>query len=122
MLDSATIIMACREYPHMSISRNEGAELFDQIHAAARGEFKPTTAQYRIPMLSMFHTPREPMRSFVDRAQACEGKAADSECDGSVDGDDNSGSPKPVMQVSLGSRVPMVRLCRSWGQRHRHHR
>ncbi len=105
MLDNATIIMACREYPHVDFEER-GAELFDQIHAVARGDVKPTTAQFRIPMLSMFHTPREPMRSFVDRAQACEGKAAGSEGDGSVDGDGSSGSPKPVMQVSLAHGFP----------------
>jgi microcystin degradation protein MlrC len=71
MLDNATIIMACREYPHTDFDERAG-ELFEQILAVAEGKTNPVTVQVRIPMLAMFHTPREPMRSFVDRARDCE--------------------------------------------------
>ncbi len=101
MLDNASIIMACREYPHVDFEER-GAELFDQIQAVAQGRCKPTTAQFRIPMLSMFHTPREPMRSLVDRAQAYEGVQG---VDGSWtagEGDTNN----TVMQVSLAHGFP----------------
>ncbi len=101
MLDNASIIMACREYPHVDFEER-GTELFDQIHAVARGEIKPKTAQFRIPMLSMFHTPREPMRSFVDRAQACEG-ARGRDSSGSSENSDSSTS---VLQVSLAHGFP----------------
>ncbi len=72
MLEGADIIVACREYPHIDFDER-ACELFDQIHATTRKEIVPTSAQYRIPMLAMFHTPREPMRSLVDRARAFEG-------------------------------------------------
>lgn len=71
MLENAAIVMACREYPHVDFDERAG-ELFEQINAAALGKTKPVTYQFRIPMLSMFHTPREPMRGFVDRARDCE--------------------------------------------------
>ncbi len=91
MLDNATIIMACREYPHVDFDERAG-ELFEQIHAVARHEIKPTTAQYRVPMLSIFHTPRQPMRSFVDRARSFE--------------DDSSKSQTTVLQVTLAHGFP----------------
>lgn len=71
MFENATIIMACREYPHVDFDERAG-ELFDQINAAALGKTKPITRQFRVPMLAMFHTPREPMRGFVDAARDCE--------------------------------------------------
>lgn len=73
MLANADILMACREYPHTDFD-HRAAELFDHIHTVAQGSAVPVTSQYRIPMLSMFHTPREPMRGFVDRVQSFEGK------------------------------------------------
>lgn len=74
MLDNADLIMACREYPHVDFDRR-GAELFEQLHAVAQRTIEPTTSQFRIPMLSMFHTTRQPMRGFVDRVQALESTA-----------------------------------------------
>lgn len=71
MLSNATIIMACREYPHIDFDERAN-ELFEQIEDAARGKTNPVTSQVRIPMLAMFHTPREPMRSFVDHARSFE--------------------------------------------------
>lgn len=71
MLDSATIVMACREYPHTDFSER-GDELYTHIENIAKGRSKPVTAHVQIPMLAMFHTPREPMRSFVDKARAYE--------------------------------------------------
>ena len=71
MLAQATVLMACREYPHIDFSER-GAQLFDLIEAAAAGRSHPVTAHVPIPMLSMFHTPRQPMRSFVDKARAHE--------------------------------------------------
>ena len=71
MLDNATIIMACREYPHTDFTQR-GDELYSLIETIASGQGKPVTAHVQIPMLAMFHTPREPMRSFVDKARAYE--------------------------------------------------
>lgn len=71
MLKSATVLVACREYPHTDF-KDRAEELFDHIENAALGRTSPVTAQVRIPMITMFHTPREPMRGLVDFARAFE--------------------------------------------------
>lgn len=71
MVDESTVIMACREYPHVDFDER-AAELFSCLMSAAANSTVLTTAQVRIPMLATFHTPREPMRSFVDRARSLE--------------------------------------------------
>ena len=71
MLDNATLIVACREYPHTDFSER-GAELFGHLEDVVLGRTNPLTVQVRVPMLGMFHTPREPMRTLVDDARAFE--------------------------------------------------
>lgn len=71
MVDNATVIMGCREYPHVDFDERAG-ELFACLLDAAASNAELTTSQVRIPMLATFHTPREPMRSFVDRARSFE--------------------------------------------------
>lgn len=73
MLQAATAIIPCKEYPHTDFPER-AVELFDIIENAARGKSKPFMVHRRVPMLSKFHTTREPVRSFVDAAAANEGK------------------------------------------------
>ncbi|MCG8694466.1 MAG: M81 family metallopeptidase [Minwuiales bacterium] len=73
MVGNASAIITFKEYPHIDF--NERAEeLFDLCLATARGEVKPTMSLYDCRMISMWRTPVEPMRGFVDRMQSLEGK------------------------------------------------
>lgn len=73
MVDNATVLMACKEYPHTDFSERAG-ELLDLIERTARREIKPVMALRRVPMFGFFHTTREPMRGFVDEIMAREGR------------------------------------------------
>lgn len=73
MVDNATILMACKEYPHTDFG-DRAVDLFRLVEAAARGAINPVMAFERVPMLNLFFTTRQPMRGFVDRVTALEGK------------------------------------------------
>jgi len=66
MVENATIIKACREYPHTDFAER-AEELYDLLAATVAGRICPAMAFQRVPMLGLFQTQREPMRSFVDR-------------------------------------------------------
>lgn len=65
MIENATVIKACREYPHTDFAER-AHELYDVLAATAAGRVRPTMAFQRVPMLGLFQTQREPMRGFVD--------------------------------------------------------
>lgn len=73
MVAASTAIIACKEYPHTDFP-DRAAELFGIIEKTATGELRPTMVFRRLPMLAKFHTTREPMRGFVDRLMALEGR------------------------------------------------
>ncbi|MFZ1816230.1 MAG: M81 family metallopeptidase [Rhizobiaceae bacterium] len=73
MLDSADLIIAYKEYPHTD-SPDRARELFALAADTAEGKIKPVMRDYDCRMMTMYHTPKEPMRSFVDELQAREGK------------------------------------------------
>ena len=73
MVDTATAIIACKEYPHTDFP-DRARELVDIIDRTAKGEIRPVMERFRVPMLSKFHTTYEPMRSFVDKTAALEGR------------------------------------------------
>lgn len=73
MVDNATALVACKEYPHTDFAER-GRELYAIIADAADGRTKPVTLRRRIPMLAGLHTPAEPARSFIDGAAALEGR------------------------------------------------
>lgn len=73
MIDNATVIMACREYPHTDFAERAG-ELYDLIARTAAGRLRPAMAFQRVPMLGLFQTQREPMRSLVDATRRLEGQ------------------------------------------------
>ena len=66
MVEHATVIIACKEYPHTDFDAR-AVELYDVIERTAEGRCNPVMVLQRIPMLSKFHTTDEPMRSFVDK-------------------------------------------------------
>lgn len=71
MVDHATLINACMEYPHTDIPARAAA-LYRLAMRTARGEIEPAMAWERVPMLGQFFTTREPMRAFVDRVTSLE--------------------------------------------------
>lgn len=73
MMRHADVMVAFKEYPHVDpIER--AFEVVDICADAAQRNVKPTKAFFDCRMFGVYHTPREPMRSFVDRIKAMEGK------------------------------------------------
>jgi microcystin degradation protein MlrC len=73
MRRSASIIITYKEYPHID-QRERGRELYALCLSAARREIKPVMAYADCRMIDMWRTPVEPMKGFVARMQALEGK------------------------------------------------
>ena len=72
MVTSADILITYKEYPHTDVTAR-AEELIDLLARTASHEIRPRMAFHDCNMIGMMHTPREPMRSFVDRAAALEG-------------------------------------------------
>ena len=70
---SADVLVCFKEYPHTDILER-AVELVDLCVDAVRGKIRPQMSMHDCGMISMFHTSREPMRGFVDRMIALEGK------------------------------------------------
>lgn len=73
MVNSADFLVCFKEYPHTDIL-DRAYDLVDLCVARAERRIKPTRAVFDCEMISIMHTSREPMRSFVDRLLAMEGK------------------------------------------------
>lgn len=73
MLAAATAIVCYKEYPHIDI-RERAADLFAICADAAAGRTRPVMRDYDCRMMAMYHTPFEPVRAYVDRMSAMEGK------------------------------------------------
>lgn len=73
MVEHATAIVTFKEYPHVDIG-DRAADLYRLTMAAARGDVRPVSAIYDCRMVGMFRTPVEPIRGFVDRLKALEGR------------------------------------------------
>lgn len=73
ILRSATAIVLFKEYPHVDIPER-AHDLFHVIADAAEGKTKPVMAAFDCRMIGIFHTTRQPMRGFVDKLSAMEGK------------------------------------------------
>jgi microcystin degradation protein MlrC len=73
MVEGADFLVCFKEYPHTDIYER-ALDLVDLCVAKVEGRIKPTVSVYDCKMISIMHTSREPMRSFVDRMFAMEGK------------------------------------------------
>ncbi|MBZ9739902.1 MULTISPECIES: M81 family metallopeptidase [unclassified Mesorhizobium] len=71
MVDSATAIVAYKEYPHTDIMDRAG-ELYRIIVDTVEGKVRPVMALYDCRMISTFRVQEEPMRGFVDAMTAAE--------------------------------------------------
>jgi len=72
-VDAATAIVIYKEYPHIDVTER-AEELWRIVEATLAGGLRPTMALTDCRMIGIFPTTREPMRSFVDRMIALEGK------------------------------------------------
>lgn len=73
MRQACDAIITYKEYPHVDVA-DRARELYALCLAARRGEVKPVIAYHDCRMISMWRTPVEPVKSFVARMQALEGK------------------------------------------------
>lgn len=73
MMQNATAIICYKEYPHIDVAER-AEELFTICADAAEGKTRPVMRDYDCRMMAMYHTPFEPMRGYVDRISAMEGK------------------------------------------------
>lgn len=71
MVQSADFLVCFKEYPHTDILER-AHDLLDLCVARHQGRVEPTCAVFDCEMISIMHTSREPMRSFVDRLHALE--------------------------------------------------
>jgi microcystin degradation protein MlrC len=73
MVDHTTAIVAYKEYPHTDIMER-AAELYRIILDTAAGRVRPVMALFNPRMISTFRVQEQPLRGFVDRMIAMEGR------------------------------------------------
>jgi microcystin degradation protein MlrC len=73
LIDQADAVVTFKEYPHIDPGER-AEELFQIIADAAEGKTKPMTSMYDCQMIGVYHTTREPVKSFVTKMKALEGK------------------------------------------------
>ncbi len=67
-------LLACfLEFPHTDFEER-GEHVVDLTLRALKGEIRPVISAFECRMITLYPTSREPMRSFVDRIKAMEGK------------------------------------------------
>lgn len=69
----ADIIICFKEFPHIDFV-DRGEELVELMLRTIRGEIHPVMSMVDCRMIGSYPTTREPMRSFVDRIKAMEGR------------------------------------------------
>ncbi len=73
MVRNATALVAYKEYPHVDIGAR-AEDLFALVADAAEGRARPVMATFDCRMIATFRPTEQPMRGFVDRMYALEGK------------------------------------------------
>ncbi len=73
MVENATILVACKEYPHTDFTPR-ARELYDLVERTARREISPVPGFARVPMLGLFHTYRDPLKGLLDTILEMEGQ------------------------------------------------
>ena len=64
LVDNATVVMACKEYPHTDFD-DRAKEIAGLLDRSRKNEIHPVMTLRHIPMISFFHTTGEPMRGLV---------------------------------------------------------
>ncbi len=73
MVNNATIIITYKEYPHTDTA-DRALELFNLIADTVEGKIHPTMGVFDCRMIGLFYPTAEPMKSYVARMKALEGK------------------------------------------------
>jgi microcystin degradation protein MlrC len=73
LIENAGAVITYKEYPHIDPGER-AEELFRIIADAAEGKTRPVTSMYDCKMIGVYHTTREPVKSFVEQMKALEGK------------------------------------------------
>lgn len=68
----ADVLEFFKEYPHADVAER-AVDLFEVIADAAEGKTKPTMGVYDCRMVSVFQTPIQPLRGFIDSYSELEG-------------------------------------------------
>lgn len=71
--EEVTALIIFKEYPHTDFEAR-AEELWAVIAGTLEGKVKPAMSVFDCRMIGLYHTTREPMRGFVRRMQALEGK------------------------------------------------
>lgn len=71
LIEKATVVAACKEYPHTDFPET-ARQIFTAVEGAAKGALTPTTAWVPIPMLTLLHTTVEPGKGLVAKAREFE--------------------------------------------------
>lgn len=72
-VSNADILAAFLEFPHTDFYER-GEHVVDLALKAIKGEIKPVMSAYDCRLIDVYPTSREPMRSFIDRLKALQGK------------------------------------------------
>ena len=72
-IQNADLITVFKEFPHTDFV-DVAEQLVDLTHRVTIGEIKPEISTFDCKMIEVFPTSRDPMRGFVDRIKALEGK------------------------------------------------
>ncbi|HMN83831.1 MAG TPA: M81 family metallopeptidase [Burkholderiaceae bacterium] len=70
---NADIMVFFKEYPHTDVLER-AREVVALTEATQAGRIRPVKSVFDCRMIAILHTSREPMRGFVDRMQALEGR------------------------------------------------
>ncbi len=73
MVANATAIITYKAYPHTDMLER-GRELCNLIAEAAQGKIRPTMGVFDCRMIGLFYPTQEPLKSYVARMTALEGK------------------------------------------------
>lgn len=117
MARHATALVTYKEYPHVDIP-HRAEDLFHIVSDAAEGKTKPVSASFDCRMISTYRTTDQPLRGFVDRMQALEGR------NGIISVSLGHGFPwgdvpevgAKVLVIADGDRANAERLARSLGE------
>jgi len=71
MLEACDAIILFKEYPHTD-QQERAEELLDLLHATVLKKVRPRSSVFDCRMISIYHTTREPMRSFVEKMKRLE--------------------------------------------------
>ncbi len=73
LIDATNAVVLYKEYPHIDIGERAD-ELFTIIADTLAGKVKPHMTLHDCGMIGVFHTSRDPMKSYVAHMKALEGK------------------------------------------------